>query len=229
MDIELRLATLSNLLDNQSAAVQERLGAELNRVEGILEESTDYDELEDALKILTVLAPKFHGAVLPVLTNFARSVSTRELTQGGKPIDAERHRHRSATHLIREAIDVPNTVRYVHIEEVVDFLLELSRFTAKEVREKAQSALQDFAQFNLHHFSTVGAGPQMAIVAHLTKLKDGQLVGNAVAVLRVLTGNHAPPARKMPMTATNAHALFGLNTAARAPSPMPSACRRRAI
>ena len=187
MDIELRLATLSNLLDNQSAAVQERLGAELNRVEGILEESTDYDELEDALKILTVLAPKFHGAVLPVLTNFARSVSTRELTQGGKPIDAERHRHRSATHLIREAIDVPNTVRYVHIEEVVDFLLELSRFTAKEVREKAQSALQDFAQFNLHHFSTVGAGPQMAIVAHLTKLKDGQLVGNAVAVLRVLT------------------------------------------
>ncbi len=186
MDFELRLATLAKLLDNASASVQRRLGEELRRVESVLVHGTDYDEIEGALKILSVLAPKFHGAVVPTLVNFARSVLTRALTQGGEPLDVERHRHRSASHLIREAIDVPNSVRYAHIEELVDFLLELSRSADKEVQDKAHLALENFAQFNLHYFSTLGAGPQTAIVAHLNKLNDDSLVENAAAVLRVL-------------------------------------------
>src|SRR5450830_138762 len=186
MDFELRLATLSKLLNNPSAPVQKRLGEELRRVDSILEQSTDYDELEGALKILAVLAPNFHGAVLPALVKFVRSVPARVLTQNGEPIGADRQRYRSASHLIREAIEVPNTVRYIHIEEVVSFLLELSVSADKEVRNKAESQLENFAKFNLHHFSTLGAGPQTAIVEQLAKLDDGQLADNAVAVLRVL-------------------------------------------
>jgi len=184
MDIDLRLATLYKLLDNPSVSVQTRLGEELRRVEGILERETDYDELEGALKILAVLAQNFHGAVLPTLVNFVQSVQARVLTQAGEPIGTERHC--SASYLIREAIDVPNTVGYAHVEEMVDFLLELSHSRDKEVQNKAQSVLENFAQFNLHHFKTLGAGPQTAIVAQVAKLDDGQLGENAVAVLLVL-------------------------------------------
>lgn len=186
MDFELRLATLSKLLENTSDAVQKRLGEELRRVENVLEQSSDYDELEGALKILAVLAPKFHGAVVPNLFNFVRTVAARTLTQGGEPIPASRARHRSASHLIREAIDVPNSVRYVHLEEVLHFLLELSRAADDEVRNKAQQALEDIAKFNLNYFSTLGAGPQAAIVAHLAKLRDEELLENSGAILRVL-------------------------------------------
>ena len=186
MQIELRLATLSKLLDNQSAPVQKRLSEEMRSVERILEQCTDYDELEGALKILAVLAPNFHGAILPTVVNFVRSVSARVLTQGGEPIDTEWQRYRSASHLIREAIDVPHAVRYAHVEEMVDFLLELSHSRDKEIRNKAESALENFAQFNLHDFSTLGAGPQMTIIAQLAKLDDDQLGENAVAALLVL-------------------------------------------
>ena len=186
MDFELRVATLSKLLDNPSAPVEKRLGEEWRHVERILAQGTAYEELEGALKILSVLAPKFHGAVVPILVNFVRSVPTRALTQGGEPINVGRHSHRSASHLIREAIDVLNTVRYAHIEEAVHFLLELSHAAEKEVQDKALSALENFAKFNLHYFSTLGAGPQTAIVAQLNKLNDDSLAVNAVAVLRVL-------------------------------------------
>jgi len=187
MDFELRLATLSKLLDNPSAPVQQRLGEELRRVEGILDQSTDYDELDGALKILAVLAPKFHGAVLPVLVKFVRSVPTRVLTQSGEPIGADRQRYRSASQLIREAIEVPSAIRYIHTAEVVSFLLELSRSSDKEVKNKAESQLENLAEFNLHHFNTLGAGPQKVIVEQLAKLDDDDLVLNAVAALRVLS------------------------------------------
>lgn len=187
MDFELRLATLSKLLDNPSDAVQQRLREEFRRTEKALLESTDYEELEQALRILAVLAPKFHGAVVPTLVAFVRSIGARALTQGGAPLDVERHRYQSASQLIREAIDVPNAVRYAHVEAMVDFLLELSRSTDREVQDKARSALERLASFNLHFFSTLGAGPQAAIVARLNSLKDEALLANAGVVLRVLT------------------------------------------
>lgn len=186
MENELRLATLSKLLDNPSDAVKKRLDEELRRAQSTLDQDTDYDALLGALKTLAVLAPNFHGAVLPILINFVRSVQARVLTQDGEPIGTEWRRYRSASQLIREAIDVPNAVNYAHVEEMVDFLLELSLSSESEVRDKAESALEKFAQFNLHHFNTLGAGPQTAIVSRFARFDDGQLVVNAMAVLRVL-------------------------------------------
>ncbi|WP_334170062.1 hypothetical protein [Zoogloea sp.] len=187
MDFELRLATLSKLLDNPSEVVQERLREEFRRTEKVLLESSDYDELERALRILTVLAPKFHGAIVPTLVSFVRSVGARPLTQGGEPLNMDGQRHQSPSHLILEAIEVPNAIRYAHIEAMVGFLLELSRSADREIREKSQSALVRLASFNLHFFSTLGASPQSAIVARLSSLQDDELVTNTGAVLRVLT------------------------------------------
>jgi len=137
IDLELRLAALSKLTDNKAEAVEHRLSEEFRRVEDLLREGTDYDELVEALKILAVLGPRFHGAVVPLLTHFVRSVRTRALTQGGELIPASRLRYRSPAHLIREAIDAATPVRYLHTEALVDFLLELSHDDEDEVRGKA--------------------------------------------------------------------------------------------
>ena len=187
MDFELRLATLSKLLDNPSDAVQERLREEFRRTEKTLLESADYNELDRALRLLAVLAPKFHGAVVPTLVAFVRSIGERALSQGGEPLGVERRRHQSASHLIREAIDVPNAVCYAHVEATADFLLELSKSTDREIQEKALSALERLASFNLRFFSALGAGPQSAIVARLSGLQDDELMTNVAAALRVLT------------------------------------------
>ncbi|QRR34023.1 hypothetical protein JNX00_20735 [Hydrogenophaga sp. YM1] len=186
MDSDLRRATLAKLIDNPSPAVEKRLSEELRSVENVLASDAEFDRLQDALKTLAVLAPRFHGAVVPIVSGFVRSVGTRVLLHEGQPIEEQEYRYRSAGHLIRDAIEVPNTIRYAHIPEVVDFLLELSRSADAEVRQKAEGALEDFAKFNLHHFNSLGAQPQLEIVARLGSLDDDQLRDNAAAVRRVL-------------------------------------------
>lgn len=195
MDLKLRLAALSKLMDNKSEAVEHRLSEEFRRVEDLLGHGTDYDELWGALKILAVLAPRFHGAVLPLLVSFVHSIPSRPLTHGGEPIPASRLRYRSAGHLIREAIDVANPVRYLYIEIVVDFLLELSRTDEEEVRGKAVRALEALAKFDLDIFygdRGLGAQPQARIVTHLAKLNTNQLVANAGVIFGVLRNVLSP-------------------------------------
>lgn len=189
IDLELRLAALSKLMDNKSEAVERRLSEEFRRVEYLMKHSTDYDELRGALKTATVLAPKFHGAVLPLVVSFVQSLKSRVLSQDGQAIPATLIRYRSAGHLIREAIDVLNSVRYLHIEAVVDFLLELSRTDEEEVRSKAVRALEMIAKLDIDIFygdRGLGAQPQARIIAHISKLDDTQLIANSNVIFGVL-------------------------------------------
>ena len=186
-NLELRLAALSKLVDIKSAAVDKRLSEEFSRIEGGLQKSTDYDELLEALKTLAVLVPRFHMATLPLLETFVHSVPNRALTQDGSPISGTRYR--STESLIREAIDVAEKVRYLHTEQVVDFLLEMSRATDKEVKAKADRALESLATFDLDVFygeAALGAAPQARMVTHLAGLQDDALLANANSILQVL-------------------------------------------
>lgn len=192
MNSELRLATLSKLVENPSAAVQKRLGEELRGLEMRLQRSTDYDDLEQALKTLEVLAPRFHGAVLPALRAFVQRVSSRVLTQAGEPIPESQSRYRSTSRLLREAIQVPHAIRYVHLQDFADFLLELSQSLEDDVRNKAAQALESLAKFNLHDFSVLGARPQADLIAHLSGLPDEDLVIHSEAILRALQALLSP-------------------------------------
>lgn len=186
-NLELRLAALSKLVGIKSAAVDKRLSEEFSRIEGGLQKSTDYDELLEALKTLAVLVPRFHMATLPLLETFVHSVPNRALTQDGSPISGTRYR--STENLIREAIDVAEKVRYLHTEQVVDFLLEMSRATDKEVKAKADRALESLATFDLDVFygeAALGAAPQARMVTHLAGLQDDALLANANSILQVL-------------------------------------------
>lgn len=189
-NIELRLAALSKLVDVKSEAVGQRLSEEFNRIEKILQESTEYDELSEALKTFAVLVPRFHMVTLPLLEVFVRSVPSRPLTQGGSLIAGARLRYRSPESLIREAIDVVEKVRYLHTEQVIDFLLEMSHAADKEVKIKADRALEGLATFDMDIFfgePPRGAEPQARMVAHLSGLTDDALRTNASIILGVLS------------------------------------------
>ncbi len=189
-DIELRLAALAKLVTANSEAVQQRLGEEMARVERVLLTGKDYDELVNALKTVAVLTPKFHAAVLPLLTRFVESVSNRTLTVDGKHIQESQFLYRSAGHLIREAIDATNPLRYLHTVELVDFLLALSRSSDTDVAGKARRAFESLVEFDLNVFygeHGLGAQPQIDIVARLARLRDDELVANADLVLSGLS------------------------------------------
>lgn len=186
MSFELRLATLEKLLDNPSEPVKLRLAAELRLVEKTLAESTEYGELERALKTLAVLAPKFHGAVIPLLRSFVKVVRARRLLEAGEPIQELGGLHRSSSHLIREAIDVPGRIRYVQQTDFIDFLMDLAQSPDEAIRSKARKSLQSFAEFDLEVFGRLGAGPQTVLVAKLSALRDEDLFRDAETILPVL-------------------------------------------
>ena len=66
-DFDLRLSALSKLIAVRSPAVDERLSQEYARVEQSLRNSSDYDELAQALKTLGVLVGRYHMAAAGLL------------------------------------------------------------------------------------------------------------------------------------------------------------------
>jgi len=194
-NIELRLAALAKLVTAKSESVEQRLGEEMARVEQVLLTSTDYDELINSLKIVSVLTPKFHAAVLPLLMRFVESVPHRMLTMDGEPIQESRLRYRSPGHLIREAIEATNPVRYLHTVALLDFLLVLSRSSDTEVASKARRAFESLVEFDLNVFygeHGVGAQPQIDIVTRLGQLENDALLASATVVLGGLRRVLAP-------------------------------------
>lgn len=188
--LDVRLSALSKLVDIKSAAVDQRLSEEFSRIEGIFQNSNEYDELSDALKTLSVLIPRFHMATLPLLETFVRSLPSRVLTESGSPINSSRHRYRSNESLLRETIDVVGNLRFLHTEEVVSFLLEIARAPDKDVKTKAEGVLEALATFDLDVFygdRALGAEPQARMVAYLAGLQNDELLTNSDIILRVLS------------------------------------------
>lgn len=188
--LDVRLAALSKLVNIKSAAVDQRLSDEFSRIEATFQNSNEYDELSDALKTLSVLVPRFHMATLPLLKTFVRALPNKVLTDGGSPITSARHRYRSNESLIRETIDVAENIRFLHTDQVVEFLLDMSGSSDKDVRAKADGVLEALATFDLDVFygdPPLGAEPQARMVAYFAGLKDESLLASANIILRVLT------------------------------------------
>lgn len=189
MNLDLRLAALANLVNDPSPEVEAKLLSEMDRVEQVLNTSAEYDDMSAALKVLAVLAGRFSFRVLPMLTAFVRSVSQRELTWGGEPIVESHRKYRSADQLIREAIEVPQTIRYVHVGALMDFLLEIWRSKNKDTSNKAERALESLATFKLDLFygdPPAGARPQQAMVEYFAKMGDEELLAHASIALTML-------------------------------------------
>lgn len=189
MDPELRLTALSKLVGVQSDAVEERLSIEFRQIENTLREGSEFEPLSMALKTLAVLGPRFHGAVLPLATAFVQSVRSRMLTDCGQPVQAGPSGYRSASRLMKQAIDAVSPVRYVHTAAYTEFLLSLSQDGDPTVSRKATQAIEAFAEFDLDVFYSVrnlGAKPQADLISHLAGLNEDQLRSHAELILRVV-------------------------------------------
>jgi len=186
---ELRLAALSKLISVKTPEVNSRLSEAFGRAVRTLHDGCEYQELLEALKTVGVLVPRFHMAILPELKTFVRSIKLRSLSDNAVPIATEMLRFKSPENLIREAIDVAARVRYIHTEQLIDFLLEVSAMNDGEVKAEAERCFEDLATFNMDVFygdPPRGAEPQARTVGHLSNLKDEVLRANANLILKIL-------------------------------------------
>ena len=191
MDLEIRLAALTKLLDIKSEDADRRLSQEFAKAQQALRESVAFAELSEALKILGVLSSKYHAATIPLLTEFTLAIQTKKLMHGDGPLAESLGRYQTPSSLIREAIEVAERIRYVQTEEALDFFLELSRIDDKEVHDSAQRAIDRIAEFDIGVFydRQQGTGPQRKIVDHLSKMapenlvKDGRIILQTLAIL----------------------------------------------
>ena len=202
-DFDLRLSALSKLIAVRSPAVDERLSQEYARVEQSLRNSSDYDELAQALKTLGVLVGRYHMAAAGLLDDFVKSIGARALTVDGPLIPASRSRYRSANHLLRDAIDVAQSIAYVHTEWFIGFLLALSGHADGEVTKRVQQALNKVASFDLDIFygdPPRGAEPQTRLVDYFSQLDDDALRHSPGLVLGALDQVLSPSIEGTSMT-----------------------------
>jgi hypothetical protein len=195
MKIELRLKAMRTLLGVDTLDARRRLDDAFTSASDTLRISRSFEELSDALKVVAVLAPKFQGAVLPLVATFVREIEVRGLVAEDGPYGAALSRYQTPAILIGEAIETAATLRYVKTEELVDLLLELSQSPVEQIRNKASHELQEIAEFKIDVFGGdhgQGAGPQARIVARFETLEDAELVANKNPILRALANVLSP-------------------------------------
>lgn len=201
MDLNLRLAALSQLAASGAVEARERLVKELARIEISLREETDFEKLAAALKTLRVIAANVSVPAIAALLAVARSLPTRRLTHGDEPQSQYLVKHRGSSSLMREVIDTSMAVRYLETEGVIQLLLDLARNSEEDVSKKALQAMEDFAEFDLEVFygdersPGLGAQPQARIVAYFGTLSNPELLLNCVAILRTLSKVMSPSMR----------------------------------
>lgn len=188
MNLELRLAALSKLIDVISTEADNQLDLEFVKVRQVLQQSVVFDELMAALKTLQVLAPRFHAATVPLAADFARAIGSKSLTHGEGSVSASLSRYQTASVLIRETIEAVERIRYVQTEDALDFFLELSNSDDSEILNDTQRAINRMAEFDIGIFYDLKRGPepQVRIVNHLSKLPPEKLASYCGVILHTL-------------------------------------------
>ena len=194
MNLELRLAALTKLRDIKSEEADKRLSEEFAKAKQVLHDGVAFEELSAALKILGVIAAKFHAATIPLLAEFARTIGSKTLTHGDGVGSEYLGRYQSASVLIRESVEVAEQIKYVQTEDTLDFLLELSSSDDQQVRDSAQRAIDRIAGFDIGIFyeRKRGPEPQVRIVNHLSKLDPEKLASHGRIILHTLASVLSP-------------------------------------
>lgn len=198
MDLDLRIAALAKLAEFDGEDARKQLVKEFEQIAQSLRLDSDFEKLSTALKTLRVIAHKLSVPTIAALQEFVHSLSARAITHGDEPLSQYFKKYRTAGALMAEAIEVAKVLRYIETDSVLSLLLQLSRSSDEEVRDKALQSLQELAEFNLHVFygagerGGLGAQPQERIVAYFASLSDAELVTASAAVLRTLSAVLSP-------------------------------------
>lgn len=201
MDIDARLKALTRLADSTTEAATQAVAKEFEAARSALTSATGYDDLEENLAILDVVAFRFSETAAKGLESFVESIDARSLTYSEQEQQLLGHaiqEYRNSATLIVRAIQALVNLRYLETRRVLRVLIRLTVHSDRSVRKKALDGLEEMAGYNITVFygdgerSGIGATPQKEIVEELQGLSDAELKEYFAGALAVLHSTLSP-------------------------------------
>jgi len=149
MDLKQRLTELEALqVDWRSTPLQE----EFRAAAGLLRNSSEYEELSLALKVLRIAGQALSADLLTELEAFIREVPTRNLVLDGAPLpDPTVHRSLSWANLRWTAFEVSLSARWIDPERLVTFLLTFANSSDGDVQIHTEIASPSWVAVDQRH------------------------------------------------------------------------------
>jgi len=197
MDFATRLKALVRLAQSTSQAAQAMLAEDQGRALIALNESSEYQTLDESLDILGAIAFRASDAPAVALDAFIRNIESRDLQYPAEYADlmsSHFRSHRSGQTLLCKGLEVLSGLRYLQTRRVTTSLLWASSHPAETVNRAAMTGLKKLAQYDLNVFSGnerqpgIGPRPQLEIVEVLASISDSSLLNSLEGVLALITG-----------------------------------------
>lgn len=181
MDKSTRLKVLARLTTLKTESALASLRLELDSVLAVLASSTDFDELEYALEVLSVIGVVYSDQATRAVADFIRLIEERRLvvSEDEKAFHVA-SRYRTSSLLLRKALEVITLWRYLQTETVLSSLLWAAIHEDESVRSAATSALKKLTTYNIDVYygseteqgrsGGIGAYPQVKVLSSLEKL-----------------------------------------------------------
>lgn len=149
MDLKQRLTELEALhVDWRCTSLQE----EFNAAAGLLRDSSEYEELSLALKVLRIAGQALSAALLTELETFISEVPHRTLTLEGAPLPAPTGLWSLSWPELRwTAFEVSLSARWNDPERLLQFLLTFANSSEEDVRTQPEVTAPLFAGVDLGH------------------------------------------------------------------------------
>jgi hypothetical protein len=200
MEFDLKLKALTRLAQSQSEAARLTLQKEIERISTVLKSSSQYEALEQSLKVLEAIGDRFSGEVVKILIDFIQTVESRQITQSQQDQSSawEISKYHNASSLIVLAVDALRRLKYLETKVVLRTFMTLSENRVDSVRRKAIEELRAISEYEISVFygvanlAGVGAAPQREIVEEIESLTDMELGVFRAATLTVIQGLLSP-------------------------------------
>jgi len=194
MDFTLKLKALESLVTSRTEDAAKALQKEFSKVIEALKSENDYEALEQALEIMSLIAQRFPKDAVVVLVEFVHTVSNRDLDISKKTnsSDDDFKRFYNPSKLIISGTNILLQLRYIDPVKVMEVLLLLSRSGEEEVVKKALDALRTLASYDIQAFygtddqPPIGGELQRAIISELSTYDDQNLSENFQAITELI-------------------------------------------
>lgn len=182
MDISLKIKALNKLSESTTTDATIALTLELEKSKAIIKSEVNYEILDNNLEIHNVLIDRFPQLVLDSLIFFIESIDNRIISYNAAPALQEKiSKYQNSSTLIVKSLTILSRLRYFSTERLVLLLLNLTKHSSEEVKEKAAHCLEEVSAYkiNVIHGSGneqgIGFGPQAIIVSILKSFNTDQL------------------------------------------------------
>lgn len=200
MDIDTRLKALARLAKSPTDSAKAALAKEIDQAAEMLETQAEYDQLEQSLKVLDVIAYRFSERAVNVIANFIQAIEARPLSYSHADDAFADYvaKYSNAQTLIIKAIEILIRLRYHQTRSVVRILLRLDNHSSEGIRKKVRTGLHSIAKYDLDAFygadgrGGIGPGPQKEILEELESMNDVELKAHRDSSLHMLEGLLSP-------------------------------------